>query len=104
MATNEKLEFIYLMAKHSTISLHDCKRLMRYAVTHQCLATNACNRELTEKEIRKQENVQMDIIAICADADVKPVFSGDPRGCTVKLQVPDGTTNDWGREGICVPA
>jgi hypothetical protein len=30
-------------------------------------------------------------------------FSGDPRGCTVKLLFHDGATNDWGREGWCVP-
>lgn len=31
------------------------------------------------------------------------IFQGDPRGCTVKVVVPSGRTNDWGREGICVP-
>ena len=31
------------------------------------------------------------------------VFSGDPRGSTVKVTVPSGRTNDWGHEGICVP-
>jgi len=30
-------------------------------------------------------------------------FSGDPRGCTVKLVLPSGNTNDWGKEGWCVP-
>jgi hypothetical protein len=103
MPTNEKLEFIYAMAKHSTMTLHDCKRLLRYAVTNQRLAETACNRELTEREIRKQENVQLDIIAICAPVDVDCDFSGDPRGCCLKLKVVDGYTNDWGNEGICVP-
>jgi hypothetical protein len=31
------------------------------------------------------------------------IFSGDPRGCTVKLTFPDGATNDFGKEGWCVP-
>jgi hypothetical protein len=31
------------------------------------------------------------------------IFSGDPRGCTVKLTFPDGATNDFGQEGWCVP-
>ena len=31
------------------------------------------------------------------------VMGGDPRGCTVKVTVPSGRTNDWGKEGICVP-
>lgn len=30
-------------------------------------------------------------------------FQGDPRGCTVKLIFPNGETNDWGKEGWCVP-
>ena len=28
---------------------------------------------------------------------------GDPRGCVLKLTVPSGYTNDFGREGVCVP-
>lgn len=28
---------------------------------------------------------------------------GDPRGAVLKIKVPSGRTNDWGREGICVP-
>jgi len=31
------------------------------------------------------------------------IFSGDPRGITVKITVPSGKTDDYGREGICVP-
>lgn len=30
-------------------------------------------------------------------------FQGDPRGCTVKLVMYDGRSDDWGREGLCVP-
>lgn len=32
----------------------------------------------------------------------RPIFQYDPRGATVKLAVPDGFTDDWGREGICL--
>lgn len=31
------------------------------------------------------------------------LFSGDPRGCTVKLTFADGFTNDFAHEGYCVP-
>lgn len=34
---------------------------------------------------------------------VVPDFQGDPRGACVKLKVPSGRTDDWGRTGICVP-
>ena len=101
--TKAKLEFVYAMAKHSAVSLNDCYRLMRYGATVGQLAETACNRELTEREIRKDEKVQMDIIEILAPHDCSAKFGGDPRGCTVKIRVPDGYTNDWGQEGICVP-
>ena len=101
--TSSKLEFVFAMAKHSTVTLHDCQRLMRYGATVGYLAETACNRELTEREIRKDEKVQMDIIEILAPHDCSAKFGGDPRGCTVKIAVPDGYTNDMGQEGICVP-
>ena len=31
------------------------------------------------------------------------IFGGDPRGCTCKLTFEDGFTNDFGKEGYCVP-
>ena len=33
----------------------------------------------------------------------KAIFGGDPRGCVLKITVPSGATNDWGKDGICVP-
>ena len=101
--TKSKLEFAYAMAKHSTVSLNECYRLLRYGATVGYMAETACNRELTEREIRKDEKIQMDIIAILAPHDCAAKFGGDPRGCTVKIVVPDGYMNDFGNEGICVP-
>ncbi len=103
MPSTKKLDFIFAMARHSNISLYDCRRIMRYAATVQRLAETACSRELTVAEIKKHEKKQMDIIEVCAPSDVSCKFSEDPRGCVVKLVVPDGYTNDWGKEGICVP-
>lgn len=104
VTTKDKLEFVYAMTKHSTVTLNDCYRIMRYAATCQRLAETACNRELSVQEIRKDENCMAEIIAILAPQDCAANFQGDPRGCVVKITVPDGYTNDWGKEGICVPA
>lgn len=41
---------------------------------------------------------------LCEPLAIVPIFGGDPRGCVLKLKVPSGKTNDWGHEGICVPA
>lgn len=103
--TKDKLEFVYAMAKHSNATtLNECVKLMRCAATLQRLAETACNRELTVTEIRTEERIQLDVIAILAPHDCEAKFGGDPRGCVVKIVVPDGYTNDFGNEGICVPA
>jgi hypothetical protein len=101
--SKDKMEFAFAMARHSTATLNQIQRLLRFGATHGRLAETECNRQLTDAEIRKQENIQMDIIAICAELEIEARFSGDPRGNTVKIAVADGYTNDWGREGICVP-
>ena len=33
---------------------------------------------------------------------ITPIFNGDPRAAVVKLKMPDGRYDDWGKEGICV--
>ncbi len=54
---------------------------------------------------KRDKQLEARITAICAELGpgFVPVFNGDPRGCTVKIQVPSGKTDDWGKEGICVP-
>jgi hypothetical protein len=103
MATKDKLEFVHAMAKHSAATLWDCRRLLRYAATHQRLATEECNRQFTPMDEQKRIRVRQRIRKIAESFGAQARFSGDPRGCTVKLAVPDGYTNDWGKEGICVP-
>ena len=43
------------------------------------------------------------VTALLAPYNITPIFNGDPRGAVLKLKVPSGRTNDWGREGVCVP-
>ena len=47
--------------------------------------------------------IERQVTALCQPLKIVPDFSGDPRGAVLKLQVPSGRTNDWGREGVCVP-
>ena len=51
------------------------------------------------RELRARQRVEQ----LCAPYGIKPDFQGDPRGAVVKLKVPSGRTNDWGRIGVCVP-
>lgn len=48
---------------------------------------------------RAQEHIER----ILKTTAFKPVFQGDPRGSCVKIAVPSGKYDDWGKEGICVP-
>lgn len=50
-----------------------------------------------------QENLQARVTRLLAPYCVTTVFQGDPRGAVVKLRVPSGKTDDWGRTGVCVP-
>lgn len=89
------------------------RRLMRYGATLGRIAENQCNGYQTwdykwdEKAAKRDEakalRIANKVIKLCEEFGCKPVFQGDPRGNTLKIQVPDGFTNDWGREGICVP-
>ena len=101
----EQITFCILMAREIpadaplvlTDVLHDLMRLARH---HKKLQEMACNEPVPEGHDEKCEGR---IRELCEEINCVPVFSGDPRGCTVKLKVPSGRTNDWGREGICVP-
>jgi hypothetical protein len=88
-------------------------RLLHYGATLGRIAENQCNGYQTwdykwdEKAAKKDEEKEARIVArvekLCELIGCKPIFQGDPRGNTLKIQVPDGYTNDWGNEGLCVP-
>lgn len=101
-----------------------CKRLMYYSATYARIQELWCNgpeapNGLTPEQYRriddhynnvtvpyyerKEARIEQKIKDLCASIECEPVFSGDPRGATVKIKMSDGFTNDWGREGICVP-
>lgn len=102
--TKEKMEFFYVMAKHSGAIMADLRFILRCSATIQRLAETACNRELSPTEIKKQNRLRGEVKLRLSHFGCKVTFHGDPRGAIVKIQVPDGYTNDWGKKGICVPA
>lgn len=79
--------------------------LMLLASRHQRLCEEYCNGKHNERTwgrvvgpTRKRISQSAELIG-CKDV----IFSGDPRGCTVKLVLPDGYCDDWGKTGLCVP-
>jgi hypothetical protein len=82
-------------------SLDQVHRLMKLAREHHKLQESACNRQVEEGH---DAACEVAITNLATEIGCKGVkFSGDPRGCTVKLVFHDGATDDWGSEGWCVP-
>lgn len=102
---------------------YTCSLIARNATTHHAYAEVLCNGgdDRASDEVRnwqitcaeqKTERIERRIrqlVESIPDTDAGPisvVFSGDPRGCTVKLVMPGpyaSLHNDWGHEGVCVP-
>ena len=47
--------------------------------------------------------IRVMLAAILKPYGARAITGGDPRGCTVKLKLRSGRTNDFGGEGYCVP-
>lgn len=99
---DDRLEFALVMGReYPTITVAILNRLMMLSRHHARLQERACNFQVPENHDKRTEDRIRDLVDQLPGC--KALFSGDPRGCTVKLQVPSGRTNDWGAEGICVP-
>ena len=112
-----RYEFIALIQQHVSCpgrsAAEFARKLMRYGATLGRIAENQCNgyqtwdykwdEKAATRDEKKEERIQRKVTELCAMFGCKPVFGGDPRGNTLKIVAPDGYTNDWGREGICVP-
>ncbi len=66
-------------------------------------AEDDCNRGLSPTEEDQIESIRARMMKLLGKYGVEPIFGGDPRGCVFKLKLPSGETNDFGREGWCVP-
>lgn len=95
-------EFIHVLAQEG-VSLKDTWEILRLAATVQRLDTEFCNRLLTDQELNRRSHAVVKIAKICRENKATAIFDGDPRGACVKLKFPSGRTNDWAKEGYCVP-
>jgi hypothetical protein len=113
----ERAEFIAALAAHVNGSPERrgwlATRLMYYGAAYARIQERACNghqkpngdwdEQAALRDERRETKLEETITKLCEPFDCKPKFGGDPRGATIKIVVPDGYTNDWGHEGICVP-
>lgn len=112
-STKAKLEFIHAMARHTKATVRQCEALMRYAGTLRAIAEQTTDsvspgqNKLLDKRDRIRERV-LDIIDQWNEGLDTPEYyaniQNQPTSAVLKIRVPDGFTNDMGREGICVPS
>ena len=82
--------------------------LIRLATKHQKMMVDACNGEFTaydenDQPVPKLAKLQAQIEEAARQHGCGVVFSGDPRGSTVKLILPNKESNSLDKEGWCVP-
>lgn len=81
--------------------------LIRLAKRHHKLIEDHCNGVevygADDEPKAPLRNNRQSLTGLAAKCLCGVVFAGDPRGCTVKLTLPSGETNDWGKDGWCIP-
>lgn len=88
------LRLIQLAGRHHKYMEAQCNGTWPYGKDH----------DYDEGHPKIVEDLRRDAIQMAEQCGAKGVqFGGDPRGCTMKLLFHDGATNDFGKEGWCVP-
>lgn len=125
---SDREKFVALIQQHAggdpTQRYSFAQRLMRYGATYGRLAEDACNgpdydraqgHEALMQSVQddwqkrqhaipaKQDKIEAAVSELCATFDCKAIFSGDPRGNTLKIEVKSGYSNSFGGEGIVCP-
>lgn len=104
MTTKKGLELAFKLRLTKLSELDTAQALCTLGARHNTLMTDACNRHVPHLD-KRRDRLRGRIAQLIAELPgvTGAIYSGDPRGCTVKLTLADGRTDDWGKEGICVP-
>lgn len=90
-----------------TCTATESEGLILLAKRHHKLMEDDCNGakvyDANGEPLPKLHRLRVAIEQAATSAGCQVRFSGDPRGCTVRLVLPNGDTNDWAKEGWCVP-
>ena len=114
---SDREKFVALIQQHAGGDPQErysfAQRLMRYGATYGRLQEEQCNgpdyngnehhdrlvqaywQERQDAIPAKESKIEAAVVELCAKFDCKAIFSGDPRGNTLKIEVKSG--------GICVP-
>jgi hypothetical protein len=107
---SEAEQFLCDLRKHGkpTADSDDAESLCILGKQHHKMMEDYCNGidiyRADGEPKAKLRNLRDHIMLIARNVGADSViFSGDPRGCTVKLVWNDGETNDFGKEGLVRP-
>ena len=90
------------LAPHLVAS--DVMEIMRLGRRHATASVNLCNiPNYQETYDRRTAVIRARLVMLLKRYNASAITGGDPRGCTVKLKLRSGRTNDFGGEGYCVP-
>lgn len=108
MKRRDLIDFCVLLAREDTgMAWIDvailADKLLRWGTSLSRLAVQDCNVGLDEEGLSRRDSLRAKVTKSCEEFKIVPVFSGDPRGATLKLKLPSGFSNDWGSTGVCVP-
>ncbi len=77
--------------------------LIRLALKYDRMQVEKCNQPVDDAFHDTESRLASKITRAAKRRLCGVLLGGDPRGCTVKLTVPSGETNDFGKTGWCVP-
>jgi hypothetical protein len=89
-------------------TIEQARRLIRLATRHSRMMVDHCNGygevyDADGEPSPKLAKLVSHIEFAAKRCGCGVVLGGDPRGCTCKLILPNKDTNDFGKEGWCVP-
>ena len=73
----------------------------RYVVCPECEASGVSKSAMRKGVCPDCRTSQL--VKTALPTGYEAIINGDPRGAVLKIKTPSGRTNNWGREGICVP-
>lgn len=104
----QRYQFVNDLLNHAPkAKVQDAQRLLRYGATYSRIQEMWCNVEMNDRQTEafelKEKRIEQNVTKLLGTIDCKAIFGGDPRGSTIKIVLPDGYTDDWGKEELCIP-
>lgn len=99
---SERQDFVNRVCAASSLSRRKSAKLAmilwRMGFYSKTLAENACNRELTERENKRDNEMDARVAEIGKELGLKAFRQGDPRGNTIRVVVGKELSNNWDGE------